>query len=121
MVGVDPRAGSARAVRGLVAWGFVALLLPPVARAQNAPVSDSSADSARPLAAAPAPAATGAPLIVHGDTVLSFVATVAGVPPERRAALAKDRLESVRLEKMVEPVRLEPLQGGYMVLLGDSF
>jgi small-conductance mechanosensitive channel len=102
----------ARAVAGAAAL-FVALLaVPPVANASAAAVPDSAA---APSAAPPAA------LVVYGDTIVWFEATVAGIPPARRAEIAHDRIEPLRLDQMRLPVRAEPVENANMVLLGDQF
>jgi len=66
-------------------------------------------------AAAPAPV----PLVVFGDTVAWFSADVAGISPQRRATIAHDRIEALKRDHMLAAVHAEPLDRGYMVLVGD--
>jgi small-conductance mechanosensitive channel len=62
-----------------------------------------------------------APLVVHGDTIAWFRATVAGIPPARRVAIAGDRVNAIRSDQMLLPVRAEPQDHGAMILVGDQF
>jgi small-conductance mechanosensitive channel len=91
----------ARVAMGAAALALASIAMPPATRAP----------------AAPAPAA----LVVHGDTIAWFRATVASIPPARRAGIAQDRLQSLRREQMRLTVRAEPLERGSMVLVGDMF
>jgi len=106
---VPASARVARAMAGVVALSLAAIAMPPAARAQ-----DSSASNA---AAVPA----SVPLLVHGDTIAWFRATVAAIPPARRVEIARQRIESLKRDEMVLAVRAEPLEHGSMVLVGDLF
>jgi small-conductance mechanosensitive channel len=62
-----------------------------------------------------------AALVVHGDTIAWFQVPSAGVPPARRAVLARERLEAFRSQQLRQPVRSEPIEDGHMVLVGDQY
>jgi hypothetical protein len=97
--------------RMLAAWcaPLVALWLsiPAVSAAQ--PVTPDSVAATKPPVA----------LVVFGDTIAYFEATVAGITPERRASISRERLETMGTRRMLEPVHAEPLDRGHMVLVGD--
>jgi small-conductance mechanosensitive channel len=84
---------------------LLGLLLPLVAHAQA-----SAPDSAL---------AEPAPIVFQGDTIAVLRAAVAGIPPSRRAELATDKLEALNLPRMLQPLRIEPLEQGYLLLLDD--
>jgi small-conductance mechanosensitive channel len=65
-------------------------------------------------------ASTIAPLVLQGDTIMVFRATVAGVTPPRRAEIARKRLEALRPPALFEPVRTDTFPSGRMVLVGDA-
>jgi small-conductance mechanosensitive channel len=104
----------ARVAMGAAALALASIAMPPATRAQAAP---ESATGGPALAAAPAPAA----LVVHGDTIAWFEATVAGIPPARRVSIAHERLESLRSDQMLQVVRAEAFESGHMILVGDLF
>jgi len=104
----------ARVALGAAALALASIAMPPATSAQAAP---ESATGGPALAAAPAPAA----LVVHGDTIAWFEATVAGIPPARRVSIAHERLESLRSEQMLQVVRAEAFESGHMILVGDLF
>jgi small-conductance mechanosensitive channel len=62
-----------------------------------------------------------ASLVVFGDTIAWFQVTSAGIAPARRAVLARERLEGLRSNQFRLQVHAEPLEGGYMVLLGEMY
>ena len=104
----------ARVALGAAALALASIAMPPPTRAQAAP---ENATGGPALAAAPAPAA----LVVHGDTIAWFEATVAGIPPARRVSIAHERLESLRSNQMLQVVRAEAFESGHMILVGDLF
>ena len=110
---VLPSARVARAVAGAAALSLALLAHPPVTN--GAPVGGP--DSAAVPSAAVPPAA----LVVHGDTIAWLEATVAGIPPARRAEIAHDRLQSLRSDQMLQVVRAETFESGHMILVGDLF
>lgn len=62
-----------------------------------------------------------APLIFQADTIVTFRAAVRGTPPSRRAEIALDRLEALHPSQMLLPVRIEPIEEGAVVLVGDLY
>ncbi|HET9888337.1 MAG TPA: mechanosensitive ion channel domain-containing protein [bacterium] len=62
-----------------------------------------------------------APLVFQGDTIVTFRAAIRGTSPSRRAELALDRLETLHPRQMQQPVRIEPIQEGAVVLVGEFY
>jgi small-conductance mechanosensitive channel len=62
-----------------------------------------------------------APLVFQGDTVVMLRATVAGATPARRAEAAVERLEALDLPRLLLPLRIDPLEQGFVLLIGDDF
>jgi small-conductance mechanosensitive channel len=62
-----------------------------------------------------------APLVFQGDTITTFRATLRGVPPIRRSEIALDRLDALHRDQLPLPVRIEPLEQGSVVLVGDVY
>jgi small-conductance mechanosensitive channel len=62
-----------------------------------------------------------APLVFQGDTIVVFRAAVAGTPPSRRAEVGASQLEALDLPHALQPIRVEPLEQGFVFLIGDEF
>src|SRR4030095_11153863 len=62
-----------------------------------------------------------ASLVFQADTIVTFRAAVRGSPPSRRAEIALDRLEALHPSQMLQPIRIEPVQEGAVVLVGDLY
>jgi len=109
---------SARVARvvGLAALSLASIVMAPAAHAQ----ADSAMHAAAGvLAKSAVPASPSAALVVYGDTIAWFRASVAGIVPSRRVSIALDRIAAFPREQMIEAVHAEPLEHGHMVLVGD--
>src|SRR5438477_5918821 len=106
-----PHTGKSTLVMKLRALGLLALLA-IVAPARSFAESVAT-DSTR--------LSSPAPVVFQGDTVVVLRATVAGTPPPRRAEAAVARLERLNLSRLLQPLRIEPVEQGYLLLIGDEF
>ena len=105
------------------------LLLAPAILAQTNPGAPESSEAALTLMLESGPDSTSvapddslaAPLIFEADTITTFRATLRGVTPSRRAEIALARLEALHRSQMLQPIRIEPLEQGHVVLVGDLF
>ena len=124
----------------------LAVIAVPVARAQVAPADSgrtgveqgapsTGSESQRPAAGAihdprsgghvSAIGATvfespeGAPVLFHGETIATLHCSVAGIALEQRAQRATTLLEGLRLPQLLQSVRLEPVEEGFVVMVGD--
>ena len=61
----------------------------------------------------------GVPVFFHGDTIATLHCSVGGITLERRAQRATALLEQMRLPRLLEPVRIEPVDLGFVVMVGD--
>ena len=102
-----------RAVVGAAALSLMSFAV----SAQPAPAGAASES----LAAANPSASMQAPLVVYGDTIAWLRSSVAAIVPSRRVVIARERVESFRSNQMLQPVRVEPLEHGAMILVGDMF
>src|SRR5262245_20342163 len=62
-----------------------------------------------------------APVLFQGDTIVTLRATVADVSAARRAEAAASRLEALDLPHLLQPLRIEPLEQGFVILIRDEF
>jgi small-conductance mechanosensitive channel len=81
------------------------------------PVASSAAGAPPDSIRLPAPAV----FVFQGDTIVTLRATIARVPPARRAETAAGRLEALSLRQLQEPLRVDPEDYGDVVLIGDQF
>lgn len=93
----------------ILALAVLLAILSPLSSFAQSAAPDSTQDAA--------PAA----IIFQGDSVVVLRATVAGISPARRAAGAVDRLEKLNLSRLLQPLRVEPVEQGYVLLIGDEF
>src|SRR5262245_10805796 len=99
--------GRGRTLRSLM---LAALLVAPLPALGQPSGVTGAADS---LAAAP--------LVYEGDTIAVFRIVNMGVAPLRRAEIARGRLDALRGDQLQQEVRLQPVENGYTVLLGDGY
>jgi len=118
--------GSARTLQ-LLLLSVCFLVWATPANAQTAAAESSGNLLSRVLHAPHDSAATAldesvaAPLVFQADTITTFRATIRGTSPSRRAEIALDRLEALHPDQMLLPVRVEPIEKGSVVLVGDLF
>jgi len=97
-------------------WALAVLLT----LAAHAAIAQPAAPSSTATQDAPARTTPqAAPLVLQGDTIIVFRSVVAGAIPERRAAIARDRIEAFGHSQLMQPVRTEPLESQDLVLVGD--
>jgi small-conductance mechanosensitive channel len=89
-------------------------------QAMTAPPAGSAGEDAAPTGEALEGLLLGAPLVYQADTIAVFRATLAGITPTRRAEGALERLEALPRARMLQPVRVEPFEQAFAVLLGDA-
>jgi small-conductance mechanosensitive channel len=86
-----------------------------------APAADRDGDVALASGASSISAPFPVPLVLRGDTITTFRASVRGSGPVQRAGSALERLEALPRAKMLAPVWTEPIERGTLVLVGDTF
>ena len=114
--------GDGRMLRSLMLAALLVAPAPALGQRAGGPAGVAAAPESEATASrTPADTTGAAALVYEGDTIAVFRVANMGVTPLRRAEIARQRLDALRPEQLAHDVRLQPIENGYTVLLGDSY